>query len=211
MHISSLFRLSIATVLMVVGASAGSGQTVRLSLPASAHAIPITGRAFVFVARTNREEPRLQSGPDRSSEPFFGTDVARLAPGQTVTIDRATLGFPIASLAKLPAGDYYVQGLILGYTEFHRNDGHTIWAHMDAGEGQRFNASPGSLVSEVQRIHIDPAKHPVISLSLTKVIPPVAPAEDTPWIKHVHITSKLASAFWGHPMTLGAVVRLPKG
>ena len=211
MHISSLFRLSIATVLMVVGASAGSGQTVRLSLPASAHAIPITGRAFVFVARTNREEPRLQSGPDRSSEPFFGTDVARLAPGQTVTIDQKTPGFPVQSLSQLPAGDYYVQGLILPYTEFHRSDGHTIWAHMDAGEGQRFNASPGSLVSEVQRIHIDPAAKQVISLSLSKVIPTVAPAGDTPWIKHVHITSRLASAFWGHPMPLGAVVLLPRG
>src|SRR5512142_1091945 len=211
MRNSSFCRLASATVLAIFGASASSAQTFRLSFTASTWAAPITGRAFVFLARTNREEPRLQSGPDRSSEPFFGADISALAPGQTVTIDRTTLGFPIASLAKLPAGDYYVQGLILGYTEFHRNDGHTIWAHMDAGEGQRFNASPGSLVSEVQRIHIDPAKNPVISLSLTKVLPPVAPAEDTPWIKHVHITSKLASAFWGHPMTLGAVVLLPKG
>ena len=200
-----------ASLAWLLAAPAVSAQTFRLSFPSTTHAAPITGRAFVFLARTNHEEPRLQSGPDRSSEPFFGTDITALAPGQPVTIDRTTLGFPIASVAKLPAGDYYVQGLILGYAEFHRNDGHTIWAHMDAGEGQRFNASPGSLVSDVQRIHIDPAKNPVISLSLTKVIPAIAPAEDTPWIKHVHITSKLASAFWGHAMTLGAVVLLPKG
>ena len=37
---------------------------------------------------------------------------------------------------------------------------------MDAGEGQRFNASPGSLVSEMRKVHIDPAKKPVVSLSL---------------------------------------------
>jgi hypothetical protein len=43
-----------------------------------------------------------------------------------------------------------VQGLLLPYTQFRRSDGHTIWAHMDAGEGQRFNAAPGSLVSEVR-------------------------------------------------------------
>src|SRR5512138_2544154 len=169
---------ALITVAMLAAPVIAAAQSFRLTFPAATHSTPITGRAFVFIARTNKEEPRLQSGPDRSSEPFFGADITALAPGQAVTIDRATLGFPIASLAKLPAGEYYVQGLILPYTEFHRKDGHTIWAHMDAGEGQRFNASPGSLVSEVQRIHIDPAKNLVISLSLAKVLPPVKPAED---------------------------------
>jgi hypothetical protein len=211
MRPSSLRRVAGIGTVLLAWASTGSAQVFRLSFSPATHAAPITGRAFVFLARSNKEEPRLQSGPDRGSEPFFGADVNALAPGQAVTIDRTTLGFPVASLSQLPAGDYYVQGLILPYTEFHRRDGHTIWAHMDAGEGQRFNAAPGSLVSEVQRIHIDPAKPPTITLSLTKVIPPVAPAEDTPWIKHVHMTSKLASAFWGHPMPLGAVVLLPKG
>src|SRR5678810_249928 len=63
---------------------------------------------------------------------------------------------------------------------------------MDAGEGQRSNASPGSLVSEVPQVHIDPA-------------------QETEWVKRFRITSKLASTFWGHPMSLGAVVLLPKG
>src|SRR5687768_18095585 len=52
------------------------------------------------------------------------------------------------------------------YTRFARSDGHTIWAHMDAGEGQRFNRSPGSLVSEVRKVRIDPArKTAVVPLS----------------------------------------------
>src|SRR5512144_2699849 len=113
---------ALITVMVLAAPVIATAQSVRLSFPAAAHATPITGRAFVFIARTNKEEPRLQSGPDRSSEPFFGTDITALAPGQAITIDRTTLGFPIASLAKLPAGDYYVQGLILGYTEFHRTD-----------------------------------------------------------------------------------------
>lgn len=198
-------------VVALIAPTVAPSQTFRLSFAPETHAGPVTGRAFVFISRTNREEPRLQSGPDRSSEPFFGTDIAGLTPGQVVSIDRTSLGFPIASLSQLPAGDYYVQGLILPYTEFHRKDGHTIWAHMDAGEGQRFNASPGSLVSEVQRMRIDPAKNEVVTIVLAKVLPPIAPAEDTPWVKHVHITSKLATAFWGHPMPLGAVVLLPRG
>jgi len=43
------------------------------------------------------------------------------------------------------------------YTQFHRSDGHTIWAHMDQWEGQRFDRSPGNLYSGVQKVHLDPA------------------------------------------------------
>jgi Putative esterase len=101
--------------------------------------------------------------------------------------------------------------MILPYTQFKRSDGHTIWAHMDAGEGQRFNASPGSLMSEVQKVHIDPSRRATVTLSLAKTIPPVPTPTETEWVKRVRMTSKLASAFWGHPMPLGAVVLLPKG
>ena len=186
-------------------------QSVRLSFPASAHASPVTGRAFLFVSRTDAQEPRRQSGAQRGSEPFFGVDVEALKPGEVVTIDASTLGFPLASLSQLPAGEYFVQGLLLPYTQFKRSDGHTIWAHMDAGEGQRFNNAPGSLLSEVQKVRIDPSKKTSLSLSLTKVIPPVARVDDTPWVKRFRIKSALASEFWGHEMQLGAVVLLPKG
>ena len=186
-------------------------QSVRLSFPASAHASPVTGRAFLFVSRTDAQEPRRQSGAQRGSEPFFGVDVEALKPGEVVTIDASTLGFPLASLSQLPAGEYFVQGLLLPYTQFKRSDGHTIWAHMDAGEGQRFNNAPGSLVSEVQKVRIDPARQTALSLSLTKVIPPVARVDDTEWVKRFRIKSALASEFWGHEMQLGAVVLLPKG
>ena len=153
-------------------------QRFELSYPATATptgapAVPITGRAFVFVARTDRTEPRLQSGSTRRSEPFFGVDVEALGAGRTVMIDATTPGFPLASLKDLPAGDYFVQGLLVPYTQFRRSDGHTVWAHMDAGEGQRFNDSPGSLVSEVRKVRIDRVSRSAITLSLTKTIPPV--------------------------------------
>ena len=212
---SHRLRHNVLAALLLAGVAAPRltrAQTFQLSYPAGANTGPVTGRAFLFVARTDKEEPRLQSGPDRGSEPFFGVDVEALAPGKAVTIDPSVLGFPVPSLGKLPAGDYYVQGMILPYTRFKRSDGHTIWAHMDAGEGQRFNRSPGSLVSEVRKVHIDPArKGAAVALSLAKKLPPVAYAAETEWVKRVRITSKLASAFWGHEMTLGAVVLLPKG
>lgn len=210
--LAAVCRVAAVASLVALGAPATAvAQTFRLTVPAAAHAGPITGRAFVFVARRNAEEPRLQAGAERESEPFFGVDVEGVAAGQAVTIDASTPGFPLASLRQLPAGDYYVQGLILPYTQFRRADGHTIWAHMDAGEGQRFNRAPGSLVSEVRRVRIDPAAPTPIALALDRTLPPVAPIEDTPWVRRFHITSKLASAFWGHPMPLGAVVLLPRG
>ena len=207
---SRLGRAAVLLSCLAVPVSARA-QTFQLSYPAGANAGPITGRAYLFVARTDKEEPRLQSGADRESEPFFGVDVEALAPGRSVTIDPAVPGFPVASLRQLPAGDYFVQGLLLPYTRFARSDGHTIWAHMDAGEGQRFNRSPGSLVSEVRKVHIDPARKTTVSLSLAKTIPAVPEPQETEWVKRVRITSKLASAFWNHPMPLGAVVLLPKG
>jgi hypothetical protein len=203
-HLAAMLACALAPLV-------AQAQTFRLSFPASARTEQVTGRAFLFVARTDKPEPRQQSGSFRESEPFFGIDVTSLRPGATVPFDASVPGFPVSSLDKLPAGDYYVQGMLVPYTQFKRADGHTIWAHMDAGEGQRFNASPGSLVSEVQKVRIDPTRKTVVSLSLTKVLPPIARVEETPWVKRVHVTSKLASAFWNHPMPLGAVVLLPKG
>ena len=206
-------RLTCAIVILscLAATRPAHAQTFWLSFPPSAHAGPVTGRAYLFVARTDKEEPRLQAGANLGSEPFFGVDVEALPPGKGVNIDWNTPGFPVASFKELPAGDYYVQGLLLPYTRFTRSDGHTIWAHMDAGEGQRFNRSPGSLVSEVRKVHIDPTKKAMYTISLTKTIPPVASPPETEWVKRVKITSRLASTFWGHDMPLGAVVLLPKG
>src|SRR5262245_15268236 len=189
----------IALVLLCAAAPRlALAQTFQLSYPAGANAGPITGRAFLFVARTDKEEPRLQSGPDRESEPFFGVDVEALPAGKAVYIDWNTPGFPVPSFKEIPPGDYYAQALLLPYTRFTRSDGHTIWAHMDAGEGQRFNQSPGSLVSDVQKVHIDPTKKAMYTFSLTKKVPPVASPGETEWVKRFRITSKLASTFWGH-------------
>lgn len=201
---------ALASLVVLLAPIAGA-QTVRLSYDASVHAGPITGRAYVFISRTDRTEPRRQSGAQRTSEPFFGVDVEALKPGHAIIFDKSVLGFPLASLDQLPAGEYFVQGLILPYTQFKRSDGHTIWAHMDAGEGQRWNSAPGSLVSEVIKVRIDPARRATITLSLTKVLPPIAPTADTEWVKRFRITSRLASTFWGQDMPLGAVVLLPKG
>ncbi|MCD6192366.1 MAG: hypothetical protein J7L26_02720 [Candidatus Aminicenantes bacterium] len=183
----------------------------ELSFSSAVHPEPITGRVFVMITRDKTSEPRLQAGMWHRCCPFFGKDVDHLRPEEKVIIDEQTLGYPPRSLADIPAGDYYVQALLNVYTEFHRADGHTIWAHMDQWEGQQFNRSPGNLYSEVQKVHLDPAKGYTVSLVMKKVIPPIKVPEDTQWVKRIKIQSKILSEFWGQPIYLGATILLPKG
>jgi hypothetical protein len=145
------------------------------------------------------------------SVPFFGVDVEGLAPGATAVLDRRAAGYPLRSMDQLPAGDYFVQAIVSVYTRFARADGHTIWAHMDEWEGQQFNSAPGTLVSAVRRVHVDPRRGGAIRIEVSRVLPPVEVPPDTRYVKRIRIQSQILTHWWGHPMYLGAVVLLPKG
>ncbi len=201
--------LIFAILLFAIAVHAQQAARFQISFPASAHASPITGRVYLILATARNPEPRLQVGPFESRTQFFGVDVAQLAPAQPVTISTGTLGYPLSDLSQLPAGDYYAQAVLNVYTEFHRSDGHVIWAHLDQGEGQQFNKSPGNLYSPVAKIHLDPKTPAEFTLTVRNVIPPIEPPVDTNWLKHIRIQSKLLSAFWGQPIYLGATVLLP--
>ena len=185
-----------------------AGPSFAISFPSSAHAGPITGRVFVMISRTNDREPRMQIG--RLGVPFFGRDVERLAPAQAATIDATDLGTPVESLREIPAGDYFVQGFVNVYSEFKRADGHTLWMHDDQWEGQRWNISPGNLKSAVQKVHLDPTASTVVQLSASDVIPPIAIAADTDYVKRFKFQSPMLTKFWGRPIFIGATVLLPK-
>jgi hypothetical protein len=186
----------------------------EISFADSIHKGPITGRLFVCLSPTNEIEPRIaayNSARRRDARvPFFATDINALGSDKIATIDDRAIGFPYLSIGQLPAGDYYIQAVLNVYTQFHRSDGHTIWAHMDQWEGQRWGFSPGNLVSESQLVHIDPQKSSVLRLRLTRVLPPIESPQDTEWVKRIKIQSKILTAFWGHPMYLGATILLPK-
>ncbi len=205
-------NLAAVTTLALSGAALpAAAQRFEISFPAAVHAAPITGRVFLVVSRDSAPEPRLRAGSFTESTPFFGADVSALTPGTPTVIDPATLGYPLASLRDIPAGDYWVQAVMNVYTEFHRADGHTIWAHMDQWEGQNFATSPGNLVSAPTRVHLDPAARSHVALSLTRTLPAIALPADTKWVKHIKIQSELLTKFWGHPIYLGATVLLPAG
>jgi hypothetical protein len=209
-------------------ASARKTQPLRfeISFPAEAHAQPITGRVYVMIARPGssagggsgpgatsspgpgEREPRLQIG--RTGTPFFGRDIEKLAPGQPAVIDATDLGTPVASLRDIPAGDYVVQAMVNVYSEFKRADGHVVWMHDDKWEGQRWNVSPGNLYSAPVTMRLDPAAGGTLRLVTGKVVPPITPTPDTPFVKRFKIQSPMLTKFWGRPIHLGATVLLPR-
>ena len=131
-------------------------------------------------------------------------------PGRSQAVDASAWGYPIRHLKDVPAGDYYVQAVLNKYETFHRSDGKTLKMHMDQGEGQHWNISPGNLYSKPAKIHVAPGGAP-IAISLTEVIPPIPDAADTKYIRHIRIQSAVLTKFWGRPMFLSAIVLVPEG
>jgi len=202
--------LPFALLTVLAGRPASpQGLRIEISVAPGFHAAPVTGRMYVFFTKDSSAEPRLGVRGESDCVPFFGVDVTDLAAGSPGVVDGRTLGYPLARLADLPPGDYYVQGLLNVYTDFHRSDGHTVWAHDDQWEGQQFNVSPGNLVSGVRRVHVDPARSDTVRLELNQAIGAVHVPADTRLVRRVKIQSKLLTAFWGRPIYLGAVVLLP--
>jgi hypothetical protein len=189
----------------------------RISFPASLNAQPLTGRVFIAIAPTDSVEPRVaayQSARMRTGRvPFFAADIENLEPDETAYLGsgQETLGWPLESMAELPAGDYYVQAILNVYTEFKRADGHTVWAHMDQWDGQRWAYSPGNLVSEPIKVRLDPREGFNVKLTFAHKLPPIEVPPDTRWVKRIKLQSPMLTKFWGHPIYVGASVLLPAG
>ncbi len=183
----------------------------QLSFPAERSAEAQDGRVLLLLSTNPADEPRNQISLQPDSQIVFGVTVDHLAPGQAATIDSHAVGWPVEELAKLPAGDYYVQGLLNRYETFHRADGVTIKLAPDRGEGQHWNEAPGNFYSKPVKIHLDPAKGGVTKISLDQEIGPIAPVPDSKYVRHIRIQSELLSKFWGRPVFIGAHVLVPEG
>jgi hypothetical protein len=169
------------------------------------------GRMLLLVSKDDSNEPRFQISDGPGSQLVFGIDVDGLMPGEPAVIDADVFGYPLKSIAAIPAGEYWVQGFFNRYETFHRSDGHTVKLPPDKGEGQRWNRKPGNFYSTPKKVSINPKKDSNIAIVLDQEIPPIPPPEDTKYIKHIKIQSSLLSEFWGRPMYLGACILLPEG
>ena len=182
----------------------------EISFPATASKEALDGRLLLLISTNDAQEPRLQISEDLTTQQVFGVNVDGWKPGQATTVDQAAFGYPLRSLADVPAGEYWVQALLHRYETFRRSDGHTVKLPMDRGEGQQWSRAPGNLYSTPKKMRLDGSSGP-IAITLDKVIPPIEPPKDTKYIKHIKIQSERLTKFWGRPMHLGAHVLLPEG
>ena len=184
-----------------------------VSFPEELCAEPLDGRLLLLISSNGEAEPRFQISGGPNTQLVFGMDVEDWQPGEKITFDEHALGYPLESYSQLPQGEYFVQVLLHRYETFERADGHTIKLPMDRGEGQQWNRAPGNLYSTPQKLALDPPawEDIVVDIGLDNIIPPFEEPQDTKYLKHLKIESKLLSEFWGRPMHLGAIVLLPEG
>jgi hypothetical protein len=184
---------------------------VAVTLPAGRANAPLDGRLLLILAADGATPPCEQVREDARCAQIFGIDVDEWAPGTARSFDAGVFGFPLPSLADVPAGDYFVQAFFNRYETFHRSDGHVVKLPPDRGEGQQWRRKPGNLFSAPKKLRFDPKGGVALELALDQELPPIEPAKDTDYIKHVKITSERLSKFWGRPVELGACVLLPHG
>ena len=200
----------IAFALFLLCPLAGAAQSFNVSFPKEVSAQPLDGRLLLVLSTSAGDEPRNQVDISPRTQIVFGITVDGWKPGEAALVDAGASGYPIRSLKNVPAGDYLVQAVLNKYETFHRSDGKTVKMHMDQGEGQHWNISPGNLYSRPVKITVKP-DGPPIAVSLTEVIPPIPAPADTKYIRHIRIQSAVLTRFWGRPMFLGAAILVPEG
>ncbi len=169
------------------------------------------GHIVLMLATNDKSEPRNQINFGLKTQLAFGIDVDGLKPGDEITVDQTTFGFPIRSVKDIPSGEYYVQALINRYESFILKNGKVVKLPPDQGEGQHWNSKPGNFYSKPFKIKIESGKSESFKVVMDQKIAPIEEPKETKYVKHIKIQSKLLTEFWGKPMYLGAHVLLPEG
>ncbi len=216
-RIGTVAGTGVVALLLLV--PSGSGRNDRaavaprfaVSFPRARSAEPQDGRLLLMLAVDSTSEPRFQISDGPATQLIFGIDVDGLRPDRDAMLDATVFGYPVASLADLPPGRYWVQALLNRYETFRRADGHVVKLPPDRGEGQQWNRKPGNFYSVPRWVTVDARRDAVVRLSLDREIPPIPDPPDTKYVKHIKIRSERLSTFWGRPMELGAHVLLPEG
>lgn len=195
---------------LAIAPAAAPGQSFTVSFAKQVSPNPLDGRLMVLLSNDDSAEPRMQISPSPKTQMIFGVTVDGWMPGESAVVDAKADGYPILSLKDVPPGEYTVQAVLNRYETFHRSDGKTVKMHMDQGEGQHWNISPGNLYSKPKKIKVGPGAAPV-AVELTETIPPIEPEKDTKYIRHIRLQSQVLTKFWGRPMFVSAVVLVPEG
>ena len=185
--------------------------TIKITYPTEHYTEAVDGRLILLIAKDIDSEPRFQLRDDAKTCQAFGMDVNEWKAETSLSFATNAFGYPVQNMEELPAGEYYAQVIFHKYETFNRADGKVVKLPMDRGEGQQWNRAPGNLYSTPQKINITDGQLPNFTVSLDQKIAPIPTPEDTKYVKHIRIKSKLLSDFWGRDMYLGAHVLLPEG
>jgi hypothetical protein len=207
-----MMKKQIAIVaLLLLCTSVLFAQTFEVMLPASISNKPLDGRLLLLFSKSTAGEPRFQISDDEATQQVFGMDVDQWKPGTKKQFDASAFGYPVETIKQITSGNYRVQVVLHIYETFKRKDGNIVKLPMDRGEGQHWNIAPGNLYSTTQDIKYTPETSFRLMLNLDQKIPPIKEPEDSKYVKHIKIQSKLLTEFWGRPMYLGAHILLPEG
>ncbi len=174
---------------------------------------PLDGRLLLLLSNDPTAEPRMQISLGANTQNIFGLTIDSAKPGSVVTVDNSAASYPRQHLSDVPPGTYTVQAVLNLYETFHRSDGRVLKLAPDRGEGQHWNIAPGNLYSKPFQITIGANGKPVhdTDITLTEVIPPIAPIPDSEFVRRLRIQSPLLTKFWGRPVYLAATVLVPAG
>lgn len=200
--------LAILIFAFLMVAAQPSVAQITLSISESLSYGTKDGRLVLLFHHDDQVEPRFALSDEVNSAQVFGMDFRDFESGKPLIFDAGVFGYPVENLKALPHGNYFVQAFIIKHETFARSDGHTVQMPMDQGEGRQWNRTPGNMYSLPKKIYWEGDEN--ISLEIDQIIPGIAPAIDTDFIKHIKIKSALLSEFWGRDMFLGANVLLPK-
>lgn len=198
-----LFCLHVGSLLI--------GQTFEVTLPSELAKQPLDGRLLLMLSKNPTGEPRFQISDGQETQQILGVDVNEWKPGTTVKVGVNAVGYPLETINKIKSGQYSVQALLHVYETFNRKDGHVVKLPMDRGEGQHWNMAPGNIYSQPVAVNFKNDPSFKFNIKINKIIPPIKEPEDTKYVKHIKIQSKLLTEFWGRPMYLGAHILLPEG
>jgi hypothetical protein len=187
------------------------GLTFTITFTAEMSEAAQDGRLLLLLANNDKSEPRFQINDGLDTQIIFGIDVEDMKPGEKIVLDDKAFGFPIQRISDIPEGEYFVQALLNRYETFTLSSGHAVKLPPDQGEGQQWNKKPGNFYSNPILVKLSSQQRERIDLVMDQKIDDIKQPEDTKYIKHIRIQSKLLTEFWGRPMFLGANILVPEG
>ena len=193
---SVFFTVLAAASCSVLGVQAQQKFHFEITVDQSLSAQP-SGRLLVVLVPSDtvsRVEPRRFVGvAGRGAVPVFSVDAVGLVPRARIIIDETSESFPLESLSDLPAGEYWVQALVITNADLQRPD------------------APGNIYSEPLLVSLDPSEGPPVHLSLTRLVSDEELPTDEEYLRFVKIHSELLSRFHGRPIYLRGGLILPLG